>query len=359
MKIDQFGKNEKGQLQPRTDTLLSIVVPVYNEEDTVGIFLKELEPALAKSRKLMGETASTEIVFVDDGSTDRTIECIHAHQANDGVTRVVKLSRNFGKDAALTAGLVQAKGNAVVPMDVDLQDPPDVLPNMVAAWMAGEKVVNAVRMDRGSDTWFKRQSARIFYKLYNRMSAFPLQPNVGDYRLLDREVVDILNGMPERIRFMKGLFSWLGFRPHNIEYQRQARSAGTTKWNFWSLWNFAIDGITASTTLPLRIWSYIGGILAGIASLYAIFLFMRTLIDGVDVPGYSSLMVVLLSIGAVNMIALGIIGEYVGRIAIEVRQRPLYIVEADPTQPIEKPGRAIDENLDAEDNNHPENIIAR
>ncbi|MCP4185018.1 MAG: glycosyltransferase family 2 protein [Hyphomicrobiales bacterium] len=331
MTFHQPNKDKAAQFGNRNNALLSIVVPVFNEEDAVGIFLREMEAVLATCRKIIGGEALTEIVFVDDGSTDQTIARILAHEGCGSIIRIVKLSRNFGKDPALAAGLVHAHGHAVVPMDVDLQDPPEILPRMVAAWISGEKVVNAVREDRGSDTWLKRHSAGTFYNVYNRISSYPLQPNVGDFRLLDREVVDILNSMPERIRFMKGLFSWLGFQPFNIEYQRQARSAGTTKWNFWSLWNFAIDGITASSTLPLRVWSYVGGGVAIIALIYSIFLFMRTLIYGVDVPGYSSLMVVLLTIGAVNMIALGIIGEYVGRIAIEVRQRPLYVVEDEQT----------------------------
>ncbi len=308
-------------------SLLSIVVPVFNEESTIGLFVSAVTPFLDEACKLLGKGGQTEIVFVDDGSRDQTIERITAQNVKNCTIRIVKLSRNFGKDSALAAGLDQARGDAVVPMDVDLQDPPEVLPKMVAAWLAGSKVVNAVRVDRDADSWFKRSSAEAFYKIYNRISAQPMEPNVGDYRLLDREIVDILKKMPERTRFMKGLFSWLGYNPHTIEYQRQARIAGETKWRFWSLWNFAIDGITGSSTLPLRVWSYFGGVLAIIALFYAAWLMIRTLVFGVDVPGYASLMVVTLTLGSVNMIALGIVGEYVGRIAIEVRQRPLYIVE--------------------------------
>ena len=322
-------KNNVAVTSSRKGQLLSIVVPVFNEESTVELFVSAIAPFLEEARQLLGKGGQTEIVFVDDGSRDQTIERISSQRVKNTTIRIVKLSRNFGKDPALAAGLDHAQGDAVVPMDVDLQDPPELLPKLVAAWLDGAKVVNAVRIDRESDSWFKRNSAEAFYDIYNRISAQPMEPNVGDYRLLDREVVDILKRMPERTRFMKGLFSWLGYNPTNIEYQRQARVAGETKWHFWSLWNFAIDGITGSSTLPLRVWSYFGGLLAVIALLYASWLWIRTLVFGVDTPGYASMMVVILTLGSINMIALGIIGEYVGRIAIEVRQRPLYIVEDD------------------------------
>lgn len=322
-------KSSIAATKARKGSLLSIVVPVFNEESTVGLFLSAVDPFLVESRELLGRGSKTEIIFVDDGSQDQTLDRIKDQRLKNTTIRVVKLSRNFGKDSALAAGLDHAQGDAIVPMDVDLQDPPEILPKMVAAWLGGAKVVNAVRVDRESDSWFKRNSAEAFYDIYNRISAQPMEPNVGDYRLLDREVVDILKRMPERTRFMKGLFSWLGYNPHNIEYQRQARVAGETKWHFWSLWNFAIDGITGSSTLPLRVWSYFGGLLAVIALMYASWLWIRTLVFGVDTPGYASMMVVILTLGSINMIALGIIGEYVGRIAIEVRQRPLYIVEDD------------------------------
>ena len=308
--------------------LLSIVVPVFNEAEIVDLFLARLEPALEKARAALGPGGRSEIVFVDDGSVDGTAERIAGRIRPGAGVRLVKLSRNFGKDAALAAGLAHASGDAVVPMDADLQDPPELLERMVAAWRDGARVVNAVRLDRLSDDWFKRTSARLFYGLFNRLSTYPLTPDVGDFRLLDRSAVAVVNQMPERIRFMKGLFSWIGFKQVAIGYTRAPRASGQSKWRPWSLWNFALDGITGSTTLPLRIWTYAGATIAVAALAYAAVVVVRTLVAGVDVPGYASLLTVVLTLGALNLLALGMIGEYVGRIAVEVRARPLYVVEA-------------------------------
>jgi len=308
--------------------LLSIVVPVFNEADVIDVFLARLEPAVAQARIALGSGGQSEIVFVDDGSVDGTAERIAARIRPGSGIRLVKLSRNFGKDAALAAGLARARGDAVLPMDVDLQDPPELVARMVTAWRGGAKIVNAVRIDRHGDGWFKRASAGLFYRLYNRLAAHPIARDVGDFRLLDRSAVTVLNEMPERIRFMKGLFAWIGFTQTTIAYARPPRAAGTSKWRTWTLWNFALDGITGSTTLPLRVWSYVGVTIAIGALLYAAVVVVRTLVSGVDVPGYASLITVMLTLGALNLIALGIIGEYVGRIAVEVRARPLYVVEA-------------------------------
>ncbi len=307
---------------------ISLVVPVFNEEESVGLFVSRVEPELAKVRAAMGERATSEIIFVDDGSYDRTVEKVLELDGGPTIIKLVKLSRNFGKDAALAAGLAHVSGDAVVPMDVDLQDPPELLPDMVAAWLKGFKIVNAVRADRSKDSWFKRTSAGAFYKLFNSLSQFSVPSNVGDFRLMDKQVVEILNQMPERVRFNKGMVAWLGFEPAEVHYTRPNREAGVTKWKAWSLWNFALDGITGSSTLPLRIWSYVGGFCAITALLYSAFIVVRTMIFGVDVPGYASLMVVVLTLGGLNLVAFGILGEYVGRIAIEVRRRPLYLVES-------------------------------
>ncbi len=322
-------------VRAHASALLSIVVPVFNEADVIALFLARLEPALAEARAGLGPGGRTEIVFVDDGSLDDTAARVAAHVRPGAGIRLVKLSRNFGKDAALAAGLAHARGDAVVPMDVDLQDPPELLARMVAAWRGGAKVVNAVRNDRQADGWFKRSSARLFYRLYNRLAAYPIAADVGDFRLLDKSAVAVLNQMPERIRFMKGLFGWIGFKQATIAYSRAPRVGGTSKWRAWSLWNFALDGITGSTTLPLRIWTYVGITIALGALLYAAFIVVRTLATGIDVPGYASLLTVMLTMGALNLLALGIIGEYVGRIAVEVRARPLYVVEevVDPDEP--------------------------
>lgn len=306
---------------------LSLVVPVFNEEEAAPVFLKTVSPILEQVCAQLGRGAYAEVVFVDDGSRDGTLDAIRNTPVPGVTVRVVRLSRNFGKDAALTAGLAHAQGDAVVPMDVDLQDPPDLLPEMVRLWQEGALIVNAVRADRSSDSWAKRRSAGLFYALYNKISTYPLTANVGDFRLLDRQVVTILNTLPERVRFMKGLFSWVGYRATEVSYSRPERSAGETKWKFFSLWNFALDGITGASTLPLRIWTYVGTFVALTSFLYMIFLVIRTIIFGIDTPGYASTMAAILMIGSLNLIALGIIGEYVGRIAVEVRQRPLFVID--------------------------------
>jgi len=328
----QLGLNRGPDLGPdlgqRADGLLvSLVVPVFNEEDSIPLFVERVTPILAQVRAELGDGARTEIVFVDDGSYDWTAKVITSLPAGNSLIRLVKLSRNFGKDAALAAGLAHVQGDAVIPMDVDLQDPPELLVDMVKAWQSGYRVVNAVRQDRSSDGWVKRQSARGFYALVNRLSTYPMPKNVGDFRLMDARVVQHLNAMEERIRFNKGLVAWLGYASTDIYYTRPKRAAGTTKWKAWSLWNFALDGITGSSTLPLRIWSYAGGLLALIAIIYATFIVGRTLVLGVDQPGYASIMAVVLVLGSANMLALGILGEYVGRISIEVRRRPLFLVD--------------------------------
>jgi glycosyltransferase involved in cell wall biosynthesis len=304
---------------------LSLVVPVLNEEQAIPIFLDRI-------RLLAGQLGNLdmklEVIFVDDGSRDMTVHRILSARSDGFQIRLVKLSRNFGKDSALAAGLAHATGQAVIPLDVDLQDPPELIPLMVDAWKNGAKIVNAKRKSRASDSLFKRTTSRWFYKVFNRLSDYPLREDVGDFRLFDRQVVDILNEMPERVRFMKGMFAWVGFEPVTIEYERPKRSAGNSKWKAWNLWNFALDGITGSTTLPLRAWTYVGFTIAFLALLLAARLVVNVLIYGIDVPGYASLMVVTLLLGASNLIAVGILGEYLGRVSIEVRQRPIYIVDS-------------------------------
>lgn len=246
-----------------------------------------------------------------------------------GDVRSIRLSRNFGKEAALAAGLRHARGDAVIPMDVDLQDPPEIIPAMVRHWLGGAKVVNARRADRSSDSGFKRWSARAFYRLINWMADTPIPADVGDFRLMDRAAVDVVNQLSERSRFNRGLFSWVGFRVAEVDYIREARQEGDSKWRIGGLFRLAIDGIIASSTAPLRIWTYIGGVTALGALAYAAFLVINTLVTGVDTPGYASIMVTMLLLGAFNLLSIGILGEYVGRIAQEVRNRPLFVVEAD------------------------------
>jgi glycosyltransferase involved in cell wall biosynthesis len=336
--------------KPPTEVcLLSLVVPVKDESGSIEPFLKRVRGVLDEIVKPMGERTSYEILFVDDGSKDSTLDELRAAREADPRVRIVSLSRNFGKDTALAAGLEHAVGHAVIPIDVDLQDPPEVIPGMVEHWMAGYDVVTARRSDRSSDSWFKRFSARSFYRVFNWLADRPITPDAGDFRLLSRTVVDVLRQFPERARFMKGLFAWVGFKEAHIEYTRAERETGTSKWRYWKLWNFALDGITSSSTAPLRVWTYIGAIAAFVAFVYAAVLIIRTFLFGVDVPGYASIMVAVLFLGALQLLSLGIIGEYLGRTYLETKGRPLYIVretfgmedETRPsTAPLDIPHRA-------------------
>jgi glycosyltransferase involved in cell wall biosynthesis len=269
---------------------------------------------------------SFEILFVDDGSTDTTLEVIRKANAADPRIRGISLSRNFGKEAALTAGLDAARGMAVVPLDVDLQDPPEALPKMVAEWRNGFDVVYGVRDNRETDSLPKRITADFYYRAHNWLSNDKIPEHAGDFRLLDRRVVDVIRQMPERNRFMKGLFAWAGFKQAAVSYHREERKVGSTKYNYWKLWTLAIDGITSASTVPLRIWSYLGGFVALGALGYALFIIIRTLTTGIVVPGYASLMVAILFLGGLQLLSLGVLGEYVGRILTETKARPLYVV---------------------------------
>ncbi|MDX3899931.1 MAG: glycosyltransferase family 2 protein [Sphingobium sp.] len=308
---------------------LTIVIPVFNEQESISLFLDRARPAVAEALALIGPDAHAEYLFVDDGSGDRTGDLLAILARLNPDVRFLSLSRNFGKEAALAAGIDRARGDAVIPIDVDLQDPPEIIVPMVRHWLAGAQVVNARRADRSSDGWFKRISARAFYSLINRMSDHPIAEDVGDFRLLDRQAVDVIKQLGEQARFTKGLFSWIGFRVATVDYERAPRGAGTSKWRLRKLWSLAIDGITASTTMPLRIWSYIGGAIAMLAFAYAAFLVIHTLVTGIDTPGYASIMVAVLMLGGLNLMSLGIIGEYLGRVAREVRNRPLYVVASE------------------------------
>jgi glycosyltransferase involved in cell wall biosynthesis len=302
------------------DPELSIVVPVFDEESSIGAFLERLQPVLEKHAR------SHEIVFVNDGSRDGTLGVLMAHQRRDPRVKVVDLSRNFGKEAALSAGLDFATGRAVVPMDVDLQDPPELIGDMLALWREGFEMVLAQRSERSVDGWRKRTTAGLFYRIANRVSDVDLPADVGDFRLMDRKVVDALALMPERTRFMKGLFAWLGFRQATVQYARGARIAGRTKFRLGSLWRLALEGLVSFTTTPLKIWTYIGATFAILAFAYLSFIVGRTVLFGIDVPGYASLIAFTLFFSGLNLLGLGIIGEYLARVFIEVKRRPLYIV---------------------------------
>jgi glycosyltransferase involved in cell wall biosynthesis len=300
--------------------MISLVCPFYNEAESVGFFFGRVLPIMDK----LGEPF--EIVCVNDGSSDETLFALRSIQRNRPGIRIIDLSRNFGKEAALSAGIDFAAGNAVVVIDADLQDPPEVIPELIRHWRAGSEVVLAHRTDRSSDSFFKQLTARWFYRFINHISDNPIPQDVGDFRLMDRRVVDALKLLPERRRFMKGLFAWVGFRTTSVDYVREPRVAGTGKFAGWRLWNFALEGITAFSTVPLRIWTYLGTIIATVAFFYGVAIIVRTLMLGSDVPGYASLLTVSLFLGGVQLIGLGVIGEYVGRIYMESKQRPIYIV---------------------------------
>ncbi len=301
---------------------LSLIVPVYNEETAVPVFLDRVVPILDD----IG--LSYEIIFIDDGSRDGTVAAVeHAHRDN-GAIKLLSLSRNFGKEAAMTAGLDWSSGDAVVPMDVDLQDPPELLREFVRLWREGFEVVFGQRVARDADTGTKRMTAGLFYRIFNAIADRPIDENAGDYRLMSRRVVDAMQTLRERNRFMKGLFSWVGYKTASVPYDRPARAAGETKFNYWKLWNFAIDGITSFSTVPLKIWTYIGGSVAFAAVIYALILVIRTLVFGRDVPGYASLMAVVMVLGAVQLVSLGIIGEYLSRLYVEAKQRPIYLLQS-------------------------------
>jgi len=311
------------QQRSASPLLLSLVVPVFNESETVALFLDRIDKVLGANDEL-----SLQLVFVNDGSTDDTLSKLLEFQRDDPRLVVLDLSRNFGKEAALTAGLQAADGQVVVPIDADLQDPPELIIEMLQKWREGFDVVLARRANRDSDSWAKRASADWFYRIHNRIAEPKIPENAGDFRLMDRCVVDALKSMPESCRFMKGLFSWVGFRTTCVDYFRPERIAGTSKFNGWKLWNFALEGITGFSTDPLRVWTYLGVLVSVISVIFAVFIGVDVLIHGVDVPGYASLMVAVAFLGGLQLMGIGVIGEYLGRTYIESKRRPIYLVRS-------------------------------
>lgn len=303
--------------------IISIIAPCYNEEETIEPFLRRIEEILTQINE------PYEIVFINDGSRDNTLNVLLNAKQNFKNIRIINFSRNFGKEAALTAGLDKARGEAAIPIDVDLQDPPELIKELVARWREGYDVVLAKRADRTSDSFAKRVSADLFYKLNGKISNVDIPNNVGDFRLMSKKVVEALKQLPENQRFMKGLFAWVGFKTVAIEYVREKREAGQSSFNGWKLWNFALDGITSFSTLPLRIWLYIGALVSFLSFLYGSFIILKTLIFGVDLPGYASLAVIMLFLGGIQLIGIGILGEYIGRIYSESKRRPSYIIEGE------------------------------
>ncbi|GJH06997.1 glycosyltransferase family 2 protein [Paraburkholderia terrae] len=303
--------------------LLSLVVPFYNEDEMIGAFFNAVIPVLEAI-----EGTQFEIVCVNDGSRDGTLRKLIDRSNEDSRIRVIDLSRNFGKEAALSAGLDEARGAIVIPFDADLQDPPRIIPLLVEKWREGYDVVVAKRVNRLTDSFLKRQTATIFYRIHNSVCDTKIPENVGDFRLITREVVDALKRLPETRRFMKGLFAWVGYRTAVVDYVREPRLAGRSKFSGWKLWNFALEGFTSFSTLPLRVWTYVGSFVALGAILYASFLIVRTLIQGVAVPGYASLISAVLLLGGVQLIGIGVLGEYIGRIYYESKNRPVYLIRS-------------------------------
>jgi glycosyltransferase involved in cell wall biosynthesis len=300
---------------------VSLVVPVFNEEASIGIFLEAIAPII----EALG--CKYEILFVNDGSSDNTLQALRSAKARDAAVKILSLSRNFGKEAALTAGLDHAKGDVVIPIDADLQDPPELISTFIARWRDGADIVYGVRSSRASDGVLKRITAGYFYKLFNLISPIQIPFNAGDYRLMDRKVVDEINKLRERSRFMKGLMAWPGFRSESVEFERRQRVAGGSNWNYWRLWNFALDGITSFSTLPLRLWLYVGAVISLLSFIYAAFIVIHTFWIGGGVPGYPSLMVAIMFFGGIQLFSIGLIGEYIGRIFHETKARPIYIIE--------------------------------
>ena len=300
--------------------VLSIVAPAYNEAKNLAAFLGAIVPVLD------GVGEAWEIVFVDDGSRDDTLGMLLAARTNDPRIKVVSLARNFGKDVALTAGLHHARGRAVIPIDCDLQHPPELIPQMVAKWRAGADMVVGVRRKRAEEGWFRRTSARAYYGVMRRMTNVHIPPNAGDFRLLDRKIVDVIKEMPERTRFMKGIFAWPGFKTETLEFEANVRAGGRSTWSLFKLWRFALDGLFSFSTVPLKIWTYIGGLAAIGAFVYLVVTLIQKLFFGIDAPGYASLLVVMLFFNGLLLLSNGIQGEYIARIFEEVKGRPLFVV---------------------------------
>jgi len=299
---------------------ISLVIPVLNEEEAIPLFYKavrDFEPF---------KNVSVELVFINDGSKDRTDEILSEIKITDDLVKHISFTRNFGKESALFAGLEFATGDAIIPIDVDLQDPIEVIPAMIEKWLAGADIVLAKRVDRNTDSHLKRKTAEWFYKLHNKISLPKIEENVGDFRLMSRELVENIKLLQERNLFMKGILSWVGGKTEVVEYSRAERVAGTTKFNGWKLWNLALEGITSFSTFPLRIWTYIGLVVATLSLLYGTIVIIQTIFWGNSVKGYPSIIVSIMFLGGIQLIGIGVLGEYIGRIYNETKKRPRFII---------------------------------
>jgi glycosyltransferase involved in cell wall biosynthesis len=301
---------------------ISLIIPVFNEQDALIHFYSHVQKAVISLTDVI-----VEYIFVNDGSTDATlIQLLNLRKINKNIT-IIDLSRNFGKEAALLAGIIGSQGDAIIPIDVDLQDPPELLPKMIAKWREGNDVVLARRVNRDSDSILKRTTANFFYKLHNAISTVKIPENVGDFRLMDRRVVENFKKLPESCRFTKGLFAWIGYQPVYIDYSRASRSFGKTKFKGWKLFNFAIDGITSFSTAPLRALGILGFFVSLVSFVFAIYIAYRNIFFGINIPGYSSLIVSLALIGGLQLLGIGVLGEYLGRAYMESKNRPIFIIK--------------------------------
>ena len=300
--------------------MLSIIIPAYNEEEVLGEFYRRLIGVLSKI------DLPYELVFVNDGSRDSTLQLLEGLSQQDGSVVVIDLSRNFGKEIAVSAGIDFCRGDAVVIIDADLQDPPELIPELVKQWQLGYDNVYARRTSRDGESMLKKATSYLFYRFIRGMTHIDIPADTGDFRLLSRRAVDALKQLPERNRFMKGLYAWIGYSAIAVDYRRDPRYAGKTKWNYWKLWNFALEGITSFTEVPLKLASYVGGFMAFAAICYGVYIIIKTVVLGNDVPGYPSLIVTILFLGGIQLIFIGVLGEYLGRAFAEIKQRPLYFV---------------------------------
>ncbi len=300
---------------------LSIVVPCFNEGEGLDTFFARLELILQTL-----QTYEYEIICIDDGSSDNTLDVLRRHAARNPRILILELSRNFGKEAALTAGIDTARGDAVIPIDADLQHPPELIIDMVRCWENGSDIVLARRASRDTDHFIQRCITQWFYRMHNAISECQIPKDVGDFRLMDKRVVDALKQLPERRRFMKGLFAWVGFKHSEVTFTAKPRRFGKSSFNARRLWILGLEGITSFSTVPLVVWVYIGFTVATAALIYGCWIIIKTLAFGIDVPGYASLLTAILFLGGIQLLGIGILGEYIGRIYSESKQRPLYII---------------------------------
>lgn len=301
---------------------LAVIVPVFNEEASIPVFLQAILPILE------AEALPSELFFVNDGSVDGTLRVLHEARLRHPQIRILNLARNFGKEAALTAGFDLAEADVYATLDVDLQDPPELLKSFLARWREGYDTVYGVRISRDEDGFLKQKSAAWFYRLFNRISPLKIPENAGDFRLIDRRVVLELRKLRERSRFMKALFMWPGFSACAVPFERRARVKGNSAWTFWKLWNFALDGMLSFSTVPLRLWTYLGLFISLVSFAFVAFIVFSTLIFGRSVPGLATMASMIGFLGGIQILSIGLLGEYIGRIFLEVKQRPLYVVES-------------------------------